>query len=340
MHVILEHLLHIELGSFRLKRHDTAHRVFFSSVAHVAWSGLVLHAWVRLAKLQGHLEDVLVLDIPGFGEVIAVVDQAVTAVNGDSLATFEIFWGVVLFSAERHAWAVSQDGRLGKLLLLKKHWEWESATVLGVDLLDLDGVVLEEVVQTVVLLTTVVTAVLPENFEGKYLAVVVKETFQILVRAATFQFDFVVVLVFSQIGRVLLHVDHGTSLGERIVGEVLRAADVNAFVGVECLGELIRVNDAENTGVDIQVLAELEVRPVIGSTGWVWQLVSLKEDALRDSSVLNAALNDVDGVVVEVVVEDALADPVVLVGVFNNWLLEVGFEVKHLKVTVRSQLSI
>ena len=47
-----------------------------------------------------------------------------------------------------------------------------------------------------------------------------------------------------------------------------------------------------------------------------------------------------DGVVVEVVVEDALADPVVLVGVFNNWLLEVGFEVKHLKVTVRSQLSI
>lgn len=37
------------------------------------------------------------------------------------------------------------------------------------------------------------------------------------VGATTLEHDLNVVLVLSQIGRVLLHVDHGTSLNERIV---------------------------------------------------------------------------------------------------------------------------
>ena len=38
-----------------------------------------------------------------------------------------------------------------------------------------------------------------------------------------------------------------------------------------------------------------------------------------------------DGVVIKVIVKNALADSVVLIRVFNNWFLEVDFEIKYLK---------
>jgi hypothetical protein len=58
--------------------------------------------------------------------------------------------------------------------------------------------------------------------------------------------------------------------------------------------------------------------------------VSLQEDALWDTRVLNSWLNDVDGVVIEVVIDDALPQSVVLVGILHNWLLEITVEAKHL----------
>ena len=68
--------------------------------------------------------------------------------------------------------------------------------------------------------------------------------------------------------------------------------------------------------------------------------MSLEEDALRDARVLYARLNDVDGVIVEVVEDGALPDSVVLSCVFDNWLLEISFEVKNLKVSVRVSYQI
>ena len=69
------------------------------------------------------------------------------------------------------------------------------------------------------------------------------------------------------------------------------------------------------------------------------QLVSLKEYSLWDTRVLNATLNDVDGVIVEVVVDDAFADSIILSWVFHYWLLEVGFEVKHLMLQLESVIK-
>ena len=68
--------------------------------------------------------------------------------------------------------------------------------------------------------------------------------------------------------------------------------------------------------------------------------MSLEEDALRDTRVLHARLNDVDGVIVEVVEDGALPDSVVLGRVFDDWLLEISFEVKNLKVSVRVSYQI
>lgn len=60
--------------------------------------------------------------------------------------------------------------------------------------------------------------------------------------------------------------------------------------------------------------------------------MSLQENTLRNSWILNAVLNDVNGVVFKVKVDDTFAHAEVFVAIFNNWLLEVGFEIKHLKI--------
>ena len=59
--------------------------------------------------------------------------------------------------------------------------------------------------------------------------------------------------------------------------------------------------------------------------------MSLKENSLWDSCILYSTLDDVDGVVIKVIVKNAFADSVVLIRVFNNWFLEVDFEIKYLK---------
>jgi hypothetical protein len=52
--------------------------------------------------------------------------------------------------------------------------------------------------------------------------------------------------------------------------------------------------------------------------------VSFHEDALRDTGILDSWLDDVDGVVIEVVVDNTLSQSVVFVSVFNDWFLEVS----------------
>lgn len=60
--------------------------------------------------------------------------------------------------------------------------------------------------------------------------------------------------------------------------------------------------------------------------------MSLEEDALRDTGIFNSGLDDVNGVVVEVVVDDAFSDSVIFVGILYNWLLEISVEAKNLSV--------
>jgi len=58
--------------------------------------------------------------------------------------------------------------------------------------------------------------------------------------------------------------------------------------------------------------------------------VSLQEDSLRDSRVLDSWLDDVDGVIVQIVVNDTFSNSKILVGVFDNWFLEVAMEAQNL----------
>lgn len=58
--------------------------------------------------------------------------------------------------------------------------------------------------------------------------------------------------------------------------------------------------------------------------------MSLKEDTLWDSRVFNSVLNDMDGVVIKIIVDDALSDSEVLIWVFNDWFLEESVEAEDL----------
>ena len=54
--------------------------------------------------------------------------------------------------------------------------------------------------------------------------------------------------------------------------------------------------------------------------------MSLQEYSLRDASVFNSWLDDVNRVVVKVVINNAFSDSEILISILNNWLLEIGVE--------------
>ena len=80
---------------------------------------------------------------------------------------------------------MSQDWGLGQLLSLQQLREGGAATVLCVDLLDLDGVITEEEVQGVEFITTVIADVLPKDLEAEDAAIIVKEALEAAVGATT-----------------------------------------------------------------------------------------------------------------------------------------------------------
>ena len=121
-------------------------------------------------------------------------------------------------------------------------------------------------------------------------------------------------------------------MSEWVIWESFWNTNVKSLVREVTFGEFITVNNSEHSRINIDICAESQICPVVVSRlVWFGQLVSLQEDSLWDSCILYSALNDMDSVIIKVIVENALADSVVLIRVFNNWFLEVDFEIKYLK---------
>lgn len=328
MHVLLEHLLHVDLGGLWLKGEDRAEGVLWSSESIVVWNWLICNGRSGLGELEWILHDTHHVLVPLLGEVVTVIDEALSSVDDNLVATEEVTWSVELLALEGHTWAVSENWLLGKLLFLEEHWEWESTRVLCVNLLDFNVSVGEEVVQDVVLITSIVTTVLPQDIEAQHFPVVIKEAFQILVWSSTLEADLDVLLDLSLIGRSLLHIDHGSSVCELIVWISLSSSESDALVGKEPLGEVIAIANSEHSTVHIKVHSKVEVLPdvVEGLVVWVWELVPLEEDSLGNTGVLNSWLDDVDGIILEIVVDNTLSNSIVLIWILNHWLLEVTVE--------------
>ena len=104
---------------------------------------------------------------------------------------------------------------------------------------------------------------MPHNSERQNFAVVVQERLQVLIGSATLKHHFDVVLVFSKIWGILLHVYHGAGVDERIIGKALTWSKGHTFVGVEGAGELISIDNSEDTAVEFNISSDLEIAPSV-----------------------------------------------------------------------------
>jgi hypothetical protein len=124
---------------------------------------------------------------------------------------------------------------------------------------------------------------------------------------------------------------------EGVIWESLWGVKGLSLVSIEVFGKLITVYNSENSSIDIEVASEVEVSPVIelGLIFWKRKLVSLEEDSLWNSRVLYSTFDDVDGVVIQVVHDDAFSNSVIFIWVLNNWLLEKTIEFQDLSVVLQ-----
>ena len=58
--------------------------------------------------------------------------------------------------------------------------------------------------------------------------------------------------------------------------------------------------------------------------------MSFHENTLRDTRVLDSWLDDVDGVIVEIIVNNTFSNSEVFISILNDWFLEVSMEFENL----------
>jgi len=106
-------------------------------------------------------------------------------------------------------------------LPLKKHGEGVAATVLLGDFFNLNSVVGEEEVEGVEFVATIVTLVFPVDRERKDFPVVLEEGVKVAIVTTSTKAHLEVVFELSLIWRVLLEVDHSTSVLVEVLGKGL-----------------------------------------------------------------------------------------------------------------------
>jgi hypothetical protein len=115
-----------------------------------------------------------------------------------------------------------------------------------------------------------------------------------------------------------------------------------SFILKELSSEIIAIYYSEYSSIEIKINLQIQVFPpiVLGRREIrLRDFVSLEEDALRYTRVLKPFLDDVQSVIFEIVVDNALSDSEVLVWIFNDGLLEVGIELQDLfKNKVKSNI--
>lgn len=141
MHVLFEHLFHVELWWFGLKRDHGGHRVFRGTVSSHLGDGLIENVWACFLKCNGFLNHAEALLVPLLGEIVAVVEEAITGPDSNSLTALEVLGAVVLDWAHVHVRVVSEDWGLGQLLASQKHVERVTAVIGFVNLLNLNGLI-------------------------------------------------------------------------------------------------------------------------------------------------------------------------------------------------------
>lgn len=84
-------------------------------------------SWVLTLHVNGDLSDAKSLLVILMGEVVTVVDEALSAEDVDVLAADEVLRIIELFLPEAHTRVMGHDSYLWNFALREKHWEWISA---------------------------------------------------------------------------------------------------------------------------------------------------------------------------------------------------------------------
>ncbi len=143
-----------------------------------------------------------------------------------------------------------------------------------------------------------VRIVIPQNPETQHLSVIIQILFQSFVWPTTVQFDLKVLFSFSQIRRILLHLDHSPGVFEWVCWLLLIFLKCAALVLVESSCEVITADNQEHSPIKLNLHANPKIAPVeLPLLTGVWCLMPLQEHALRDPRVLHLRLEYVDCVV-------------------------------------------
>lgn len=163
----------------------------------------------------------------------------------------------------------------------------------------------------------------PPNFTSKYSLYSLKLIKKIIKLLGVRRVDFEVLL--DLVDLEMVH-GHSFGLGKRLL-----------HIDIELTGEIIGVGDTENSLIEVDILCDVEVFPGVEllDSEFLGDLLTVHKNALGDSRVLHSRFSHVDGLVVEIVVQNAGTHSVVLQLTLNHSFLEVTEETQHLTVVLQ-----
>mmetsp|Transcript_27970 Transcript_27970/g.55067 ORF Transcript_27970/g.55067 Transcript_27970/m.55067 type:complete len:506 (-) Transcript_27970:221-1738(-) len=315
--IVFHQFLKVNLGDLVDQVQEGTQRILFSTKSSVrrrfhASDGRfgVLH--VQLREVGFGVSEVF--DVVLLCEGVTAADDQLTAVHVASAADFEVLFRVVLhalFSSPSNLCNVRGNflEHLGELIPLEQRGEGVTAVVVLSDFENFDGVVSQEVMDDVRALFTVHLGVSPDTVEAKHLSVVLEELLSgsdidtHLFAQASFHKLFVLVHLLVVSGGL-----DSMLLGEGVQGVGFSFSKINTVVFEEGSGEVVAVCQAEDTAVDAEFSGDEEIVKVDKLVVALGDAVSLDENALGDTGVLNLGLGNVHRVILQIVVDHALAN--------------------------------
>jgi hypothetical protein len=150
------------------------------------------------------------------------------------------------------------------------------------------------------LLSSVISRVIPKDFEWKHSSVVLKVLVEVFIRSSSFKFNLKVLLMFSHIWRILFHIDHLSGMNKWVFRVVLWWVHRDTTVSIKLSSKVVTTNDSEDSSINIKIHRHIQISPVeyIAWSIWIRHFVSLEEHSLRNSWILNSWLSNEDSVIV------------------------------------------
>lgn len=123
---------------------------------------------------------------------------------------------------------------------------------------------------------------------------------------------------------------------EIVAGDVFSGLEGTFHVLVELAGEVVGVRDAEDSLIEVNILRDFEIFPGVEflDSQCFRNFLTVYKDALGDAGVLDSGFGDVDGVVVEVIVNDTRSDAIVFELGLHDGFLEIAIESQDLSVVL------